>query len=284
MRIIKFEDMEVHKAKISAMIFPDLDLGEGGDNGGAPGKAGERLAQLEMNLEKAKREAEAVRVKAAEDAENVRAQAEKDAAQALVAAEEEGRRIAEQAAKDAETGKKEGFAAGYSSGEEQGYQKGYDDGYQKGKAAALDETKGTVSMMMEVIEKLKAYHIEILTEAQKDIATMALSVARKVLQKEIMTDPMTVVSIVKAALAKVSFKKQFLVYVNPLDLEVINSAGDEVRAVLDNYELLEFRANPQVEAGGCVVQTESGAVDAQIDRQFDEVKEAVMKAMEGNGK
>ncbi|HOO57545.1 MAG TPA: FliH/SctL family protein, partial [bacterium] len=176
--------------------------------------------------------------------------------------------------------KKEAYSQGYSSGEEEGYKKGYDDGYGKGKQSGLQETINAVSMMNEVIEQLKAYHTQILEDSQKDILKMAIAVAEKVLHKEIMTDPETVLGVVKDALRRVSFKKHFIIHVNPLDLEILKSASDQIISVLDNHESVKFKASAQVEPGGCVVQTESGTVDAQVDRQFNEVKETVLKSIE----
>ncbi len=235
-----------------------------------------------IDIEEIKREAERLMAQARADAERVAQEAASDAEQIRANAQQEAEQLGAQAEADAEQAKKEGYAYGYKAGEEDGYKKGYDDGFGKGKNTGLDETRDSVNMVKEVIEQLKSYHVQILADAQKDIAKMALGVARKVLQKEIMTDPRTVIGVVKNALAQVSFKKRFVVHVNPLDLEVLKKAGSEVLGVLDNHETIKFKASPQVEAGGCIVQTESGTVDAQIDRQFQDVEAAVMRAMDSN--
>lgn len=276
MRIIKIEDMKSISAAIAPMIFDELDEFEtSGGNGGDHASA----ALTEMELEKARREAEKLRVDAANEAEKIKLSAQQEAQNIRAAAEKEAAKLREEAAAAAEVGKKEGYASGFSSGVEEGYKKGYEDGYGKGKNAAIDETRATINMMNEVVEQLRAYHSSILEDSQTDVARMAISVARKVLHKEIMTDPMTVVSVVRGALEKIAFKKNFVINVNPLDLEVIHSAGDKVKAMLTNAQSIQFKASPQVEAGGCVVQTESGIVDAQISRQVSEVEDAVMKAM-----
>lgn len=276
MRIIKIEDLKSFSSAIAPMIFEELDeFGPTGGNGGDSGNA----VLTEMELEKARREAEKLRVDAANEADKIKLAAGQEAERIRAQAEKEAEKLRQEAAAAAEIGKKEGYASGYSSGVEDGYKKGYEDGYGKGKNAAIDETRATINMMGEVVEQLKSYHSKILEESQGDIARMAISVARKVLHKEIMTDPMTVVSVVQAALEKIAFKKHFVINVNPLDLEIIQKSGDKVKSMLQNAQSIQFKASPQVEAGGCVVQTESGMVDSQVSRKVSEVEAAVMKAM-----
>lgn len=291
MRIIKNAEVEGHEAVILPMTFDALPedgsivsrpSGNGFDADSDDEQQQQEPQEPAIDIEEVKREADRIMAQARADADRVAQEAQSDAEQTRADAQQEAEQIRAQADSDAEQAKKEGYAYGYKAGEEDGYKKGYDDGFGKGKNTAIDETRDSVNMVQEVIEQLKDYHVQILADAQKDIAKMALGVARKILHKEIMTDPQTIVGVVKNALSQVSFKKRFVVHVNPLDLEVLKKAGEEVLGVLDSHETIKFKASPQVEAGGCVVQTESGTVDAQIDRQFQEVEDAVMTAI-GDG-
>ncbi|MFA6449860.1 MAG: FliH/SctL family protein [bacterium] len=283
MRIIKTEEIENHRAQIIAMSFaefpeeiPEQEAAETGGNGGAQSAP----AQSQIDMEAVQREAASIIQKGKDQAQLAMQQANRDIEQLRAQVQQDAQAMRTQAASEADANKKDAYAAGFSSGEEAGYKKGYEDGYSKGKQTGIQENAAALSMMQQVIEQLKNYHIEILTDSQKDIAKMAMAVAEKVLHKEIMTDPNTVLSVVKNALSKVSFKKQFIVHVNPLDLEVLKSGSDQIRAVLDGYESLKFKASPQVEPGGCIVQTESGSVDARIDRQFAEVHDTVINALD----
>jgi flagellar assembly protein FliH len=282
MRIIKTEELQNHRAQIITMNFAEFpeEVPEQEEAGGKGGGESQAPAQPQIDMEAVHREAAAIIQKGKDQAALALQQANRESEQVRAQLQQEAQQLRAQAAAEAESNKKEAYAAGFSSGEESGYKKGYEDGYNKGKQTGLQETAAAVNMMQSVIEQLKNYHTQILTDSQTDIAKMAMAVAEKVLHKEIMTDPNTVLSVVKNALGKVSFKKQFIVHVNPLDLEVLKASGDQVKAVLDSYESLKFKASPQVEPGGCVVQTESGTVDARVDRQFAEINDTVLKALE----
>ncbi len=287
MRIIKQAEVGSNGGKIRLMTFSEfpeeLFMPEEPDDGeaGSQEREAEHSRAAKAALEAAQREAAEITQVAREEAARMRREASDETERARRDAALELEQARAQAAADADQNMKQAYASGYSSGEQDGFKKGYEDGYGKGKNAASEEAAGAVSMMSQVIDQLKMYHTEILAESQNDIVKMALAVAEKVLHKEIMTDPTTVLAVVKNALSKVSFKKQFVIHVNPLDIEVLKGSSDEIRAVVQNHESIKFKASPQVEPGGCIVQTESGVVDAQIDRQFGEVQEAVLKAVEG---
>lgn len=278
MRIIKSEELSNHRAQIFAMNFAEFpeelseeELAEQVDS--AP-------QQPQIDMEAVQREAAAIIQRGKEQAQVALQQANRDIEQMRASANQEIEQLRTQSLAEAEENKKQAYASGFSSGEESGYKKGYEDGYGKGKQTGLQETIAALNMMNEVVDQLKNYHVQILNDSQKDIVKMAMAVAEKVLHSEIRMNPDAVLSVVKNALNKVNFKKEFTIHVNPLDLEVIKGAGDQIRAMLDNCESLKFKVSPQVEPGGCVVQTESGSVDARVDRQFEEIQQTVLNAIE----
>lgn len=291
MRIIKGQEYEEAGARIQPMAFnvfpeewllapPDLSVREEEETDGGNGKAHEP-AQPSIDLMAIRQKADEIVATARQEADQIRAAAQQETEQIRAQLYQEADGIRAQAAQEGEAIKKDAYAAGFSSGEEGGFRKGYEDGYTKGKAAALDEASNSIHMINKTIAELENYRSQILFESRNDIVKMAITVAEKVLHKEIMTDPSTVLSVVKNAIAQVGFKRKFVVHVNPLDVEVLKAAGAEIATIIDDLESLKFKPDPRVEAGGCVVHTESGTVDAQVDRQYNEIKESVLSNLEG---
>ncbi|MFH1537388.1 MAG: FliH/SctL family protein [bacterium] len=288
MRIIKSHN-EDPKPAIQLVDFPVLEevaLNDGLDRDYADeisepaGGAEESTAVAQAELERAQREGDQILEQAAHEADATRRDAADEAERVRQQAAEEAEQVRGQLRQEAEQAKKEAFSEGYSSGEESGYKEGYQKGYSKGKEAAAEESKNGILMLNRVTDELGAHKREVLAEAQDDIIRMAMAVAERILHKEIMTDPMAVVSVVKNAIGKVSFKKRFVINVNPLDIEVLQKASSEIAALLDSVESLKFRPDPKVEAGGCIIQTESGTVDAQVNRQFQEIRDQVLATIE----
>jgi flagellar assembly protein FliH len=289
MRIIKEDFRKVQPANF--VVFPEEWLAappslEAHDetHEGGNGKDAEQpviIQQPTIDLAAYRAEADQIINDANAQADQIISGAHKQADTIQAQSQEQGQQIIAQASADGEAAKKEAYAAGFSGGEETGFKKGYEDGYFKGKAAALDEASRSLAMINKATQELENYRAQVLHEAQQDIVKMALAVAEKVLHKEIMTDPRTVVNVVKNAVSKVGFKRRFTISVNPLDIEVIESAGPEVSAMIDNLESIKFRPDPKIEPGGCIVQTESGTIDAQVDRQYAEIRDATIGAMQG---
>jgi flagellar assembly protein FliH len=284
MGIIK-EDQLAMMRRVARMVFtafPEemLHTGHEDDDGGESQDAAAPVTDLSLDLDSVRREASEIVHDARTQADGIVHAAQREAETILNAARNEMESLRTAAVADGDRIRKEAYAAGFPSGEEAGFKKGFEDGYTKGKAQSVEEVHNAFAMMNRVIDELRAYRSEILAESRKDIVKMALAVAEKVLHKEIMLSPDAVVSIVKNALSKVNFKRQFTIQVNPLDMEVIQNAGPQISAMLDHAESLQFKADPKVEPGGCIVQTESGVVDAQVDRQFQEIRESVLGALE----
>jgi flagellar assembly protein FliH len=290
MRIIKQEQLDQIAKKIHSMQFdafpaewlvnPPAQEADEPDYGGNGRDHEPEPQQPAIDLAAVQQQADQIVAQGQYQAEQMTARAQQEAQAVADQARQQAQAILDQARQQGEEAKKEAFASGFSSGEESGYKKGYEDGYGKGKALAMDEASQGISMLNRVIDELESYRTQILYESKQDIVKMALAVAEKVLHKEIMTDPNTVVSVVKNAISKVGFKRNFTVHVNPLDVEVLKAAGSSIAGAVDSMESLKFKPDPKVEPGGCVVHTESGTVDAQVDRQFQEIKENVLNAMQ----
>jgi len=137
-------------------------------------------------------------------------------------------------------------------------------------------------MMKEVIEQLKAYHVEILAESQKDIAPHGAECREESAPERDNDGPDDGCGRGEERALKGQFQKAFLVHVNPLDLEVIRSSGEEVKRVLDNVETLEFTA-VAAGAGGRLRGADGKRNGGRSGgRQYSEVEEAVLKAIDGD--
>ena len=66
------------------------------------------------------------------------------------------------------------------------------------------------------------------------------------------------------------------VRLNPEDHAVIMAADGEFKDVVDRTKRLAFREDDTIEKGGCVVETEVGTIDAQIEVQLKAIRKALI--------
>ena len=72
-------------------------------------------------------------------------------------------------------------------------------------------------------------------------------------------------------------KDSVIVKVNPDDLELINSISDDSSLSLKDFKRLEFKEDGHVERGGCIVETNSGTIDARLSVQLEEIESELLE-------
>jgi flagellar assembly protein FliH len=76
---------------------------------------------------------------------------------------------------------------------------------------------------------------------------------------------------VRNALRRVVDTGKVRVRVNAEDLETVRASREELATLIDGIENLEIISDRRVGAGGAVVETEGGTIDARIETQLSEI-------------
>ena len=115
---------------------------------------------------------------------------------------------------------------------------------------------------------------------ESDLVELALSVAEKVIAREVQTTPEIVVNVVRAALAEVHDATELRIRVNPEDYALVEPRWQEMlpRSVAQHSELL---ADDLVERGGCAVETRIGYVDGQLKTRLNQIVTSFQAVLDG---
>lgn len=116
-------------------------------------------------------------------------------------------------------------------------------------------------------------------ELQKQILPLALKAAKKIVSKELELHPETIVEIVIAALYPATQNHRFTIYVNKIDREVLEANKPKIKAILDQVQALSIQERSDVSPGGCIIETESGIINASIENQWRALEAAFEKYM-----
>ncbi len=159
-------------------------------------------------------------------------------------------------------------------------QSGYQDGYRDG-LAALESFKQTQAAQMAAFlsEHVGAVVSEMhtrleLVEQQLSgrIAGVALELARQVVRSEITLRPDLVVAVADEALTTLlDTAKHVTVRMNPQDLALTNGLLEE-RLLVRGARAV---ADPQILAGGCMVESDIAAVDATVEARWQHAASAM---------
>jgi flagellar biosynthesis/type III secretory pathway protein FliH len=115
-------------------------------------------------------------------------------------------------------------------------------------------------------EARHAGRLEAIAAAEPEIVRLATAIARKIVAGELRTSSEAIGQIVRDALASVRHGREVVVKANPSDVPAIRMAiGAEI----------EVRGLERIEPGGCLVESEFGVVDAQLETKFRAIERGI---------
>jgi type III secretion protein L len=130
---------------------------------------------------------------------------------------------------------------------------GFDEGLNKFNSAVIE-----LNQKIEKIEK----------DFQNQLLPIALKAAKKILGEELKLHPDRIVDIVIQALKPVLQQHKIKIYANKEDLEILEKEKEKILSLLQKNQVLTLEAHDDVERGGCLIETESGMINAQLENQW----------------
>lgn len=117
------------------------------------------------------------------------------------------------------------------------------------------------------------------SELQKKVLPLALQSAKKIVSQQFSLDPETIVRIVAETLNSVKQSHHITIYVNKLDKEILEANKPKLKSNLEQVQTFIIQERDDVEQGGCIIETDSGIINAKIDKLWDALEHAFQKYM-----
>jgi type III secretion protein L len=185
----------------------------------------------------------------------------------IVDARAEARRIIADAEED---------AAAIRTSAESFARESYETAYREGCEASLLEWN---TLLLQARDD----RAQALAGVERDLLRLAVKIAEKIIGSEIKRDRIAIVGIVATALRQARRNEMITIRVNPADLLVIEEQRQRLdRAGREKY--MDIVPDPRVASGGCVIESESGAIDAQLETQFRVLERALLKRASENAR
>ena len=225
----------------------------------------EAQKQASEIVAKAQDEALTISQKQIEDSEAANAQAQAQADQIVDNARKEAEQIIQNAHAEEEKIKSEASEKGYAQGREDGLKTGE------------EEINRITERMRKMLEAIMNRREEILRETEQQIVELVILMTRKVVKIISETQKTTVVSNVLAALKKVKTRGNVVLHVNTEDLKITSANTNEFIKRIENIQGITVMEDSTVEKGGCIVETDFGAIDARIASQLSELENKILE-------
>jgi type III secretion protein L len=121
------------------------------------------------------------------------------------------------------------------------------------------------------------------TDLQKQILPLALKAAKKIVGEQLNLNPETIVEIVIQTLTPVTQNHRFNIYVNKADKEVLEAQKPKIKNILDQVQTLTIQERNDITPGGCIIETETGIINASIENQWRALETAFEKYSRSTG-
>ena len=159
---------------------------------------------------------------------------------------------------------------------ESAYQYGFKDGK---KIGLQGEIKKSVNYLNHVAETLLEKREAILREAEEMIVQLAVSVAKTILHREVQLDPKVIKAVAKESLKLVEGRKRVSIKIHPSDSNELKELEKDILSTTQAIKDLDIIEDDSVNPGGCIIETDSGIVDAQLNTQLDEIAMSLMEVV-----
>lgn len=253
---------------------------------------GPSIEEMEAELERYRRETEEEVRKmldsAREDAKKIEVAGKSDAFKELQEAREqiklEMERFRIESEREIERGKFEAekmikeAELKVSEIEHEAYKKGYEAGREEGYKEGQAEVLRLIDRLGTIVSTAVDIRDEVIRSSEKLMTEMILLIARKVIKDEIVERREVVINNIREAIKRVKDRDRIDIRVNFADLDMTTAHKDELIKMMESLKKVNIYEDSRIERGGCIIETDVGAIDARISTQLDTIEEAIRNA------
>ncbi|MGC4116335.1 MAG: type III secretion system stator protein SctL [Myxococcales bacterium] len=128
----------------------------------------------------------------------------------------------------------------------------------------------------EIILKAKAEAAQLVEELEPQVVKLALVMTEKLIGRMLEEDSEFVLSIAAQAIESVRQQRELILRVNPEDAQLLRNSRKKLMDMLGRTKDIAVREDPEVQRGGCIIETENGTVDAQLKTQLQMLEQALL--------
>jgi flagellar biosynthesis/type III secretory pathway protein FliH len=157
-------------------------------------------------------------------------------------------------------------------------------GEQKGKDAAQKifdvKVDDIQKKMHQFIADVDASKKRIYTDSHSLLLKLCFEFTKKIIGVECSTNAEVVLAAIKKSLSYIADRERIVIRVGKDDLETVSGRTDFWLPVGERAETIRIESDDRIEKGGCIVESNSGIVDARLGVQIEELSVFVEKIWE----
>lgn len=172
-----------------------------------------------------------------------------------------------------EKARQEAYAAGLADGERRGREEGI--------AETTSEIEPKLMFLDKLIKSVQEERESFFQENELHIVKLAIEIAKRIIQTELQQNPEILLYVVREAMRRVGDSGRIVARVHPEDLGIVDSAREILGNQISAFAGVDFVSSDEVERGGCVIDSVTGIVDAQMNVQLERIEEILLEGVDG---
>ena len=168
----------------------------------------------------------------------------------------------------------DGSENGYEEGRDAGQRVGWEQGYKEGWSQGHQEYMDVIEQLKKIITQVADQRHDFIESTESDLVALAFDVAEKLVHHQISNDDV-IYHTIKSMLDYTVDHEKVLIRVHPEELAKLEPHREEFLSQIKGVELLDIIEDVNIDQGGCLLETNLGTIDAQIDTQFAQAKQAL---------
>ncbi len=165
--------------------------------------------------------------------------------------------------------------------ERDAYQKGHAEGLEQGKREGFTEATSLVTALRQGLKELEEARGLYYGKAEKEMIDLTMLIAAEIVRREIRQDPAIVLDVLRKAAAELESKQEITVRMNPRDIELAAGMREQLEREMTQVDHIEFKPDPAITPGGCIVETNIGMLDATVENRLLNIHKTLRAQMEG---
>lgn len=150
----------------------------------------------------------------------------------------------------------------------QAKQSAFQEGLRQGRDEAVVAVDDCNEKLARTLAELVTFKRKLRADAEREVVKLSLAIARRILNRELATDPDALQGIVHAALGKLQTRDIWQVRVGPHGLNTLNAFLE--RAGLGGT--VKVKNDPALHPGDLIIETPAGELDASVNTQLHEIE------------
>lgn len=159
--------------------------------------------------------------------------------------------------------------------QKQAFDEGYRLGKDEGHAAALEKRTTEIDRglleLNDVLESIKSLKSDLISNNEAHMMSLIYQIAEKLAYDHIEQKPEVILEVIRRAIHTAQAEEEVTVLIAPEQVEFLEAYKNSENEKYEFLSNIRLQPSDLIQAGGCIIETNYGAIDARIHERFKKI-------------